>query len=242
VLGRSNQAAQLAELQAAKVLAEKRLVRLRELSDTVPRKEIEASESEVSSLTGRMSAMNIGLNSRDVLVSPVSGIIASSSVVIGQVVDARELVFEVVDLKRLRIEALAYDAEVARNVSGAALAVGAERVPLTFLGAASSLREQALPMIFSAADTALTNLAVGQSVKLYVQTATTVIGLRVPASALMKNPSNQTIVWVKTAPERFEPRTVTAEVLDGVSVAVTSGLKAGDRIATQAATLINQIR
>jgi multidrug efflux pump subunit AcrA (membrane-fusion protein) len=97
-------------------------------------------------------------------------------------------------------------------------------------------------MIFSAADTALTNLAVGQSVKLYVQTATTVKGLRVPASALMKNPSNQTIVWVKTAPERFEPRTVTAEVLDGVSVAVTSGLKAGDRIATQAATLINQIR
>ncbi len=70
--------------------------------------------------------------------------------VIGQVVDARELVFEVVDLKRLRIEALAYDAEVASNVAGAALAVGSERVPLTFVGAARSLREQALPMIFSA--------------------------------------------------------------------------------------------
>jgi len=47
---------------------------------------------------------------------------------------------------------------------------------------------------------------------------------------------------VKTAPERFEPRTVTAEPLDGVNVAITSGLKAGDRVATQGATLINQVR
>jgi multidrug efflux pump subunit AcrA (membrane-fusion protein) len=49
-------------------------------------------------------------------------------------------------------------------------------------------------------------------------------------------------VWVKQAPERYEPRVVTYEALDGVSVAVTSGLKAGDRVATQGAALINQVR
>ena len=59
---------------------------------------------------------------------------------------------------------------------------------------------------------------------------------------LMKNPANQTVVWVKTAAERFEPRVVTVEALDGVSVAITAGLKAADRVVTQAATLINQIR
>ena len=58
----------------------------------------------------------------------------------------------------------------------------------------------------------------------------------------MKNPANQTIVWVKTAPERFEPRAITTETLDGLNVAVTSGLKVGERIATQGATLINQVR
>ena len=47
---------------------------------------------------------------------------------------------------------------------------------------------------------------------------------------------------VKTAPERFEPRSITTEALDGVNVVVTSGLKAEDRIATQGATLINQVR
>jgi cobalt-zinc-cadmium efflux system membrane fusion protein len=239
---RSNQASTLAELRAARSLAEKRVARMQELSDTVPRKDIEAAQSELVSLTERLAAVGGGLNNRDALVAPVSGVIASSNAVAGQVVDARELVFEVVDPTRLRIEALAYDAEVASNVAGATVALGADTVALTFIGAARSLREQALPMLFKAQGKALFQLAVGQPVKVYVQTATRIKGLRVPAQALLKNPANQSVVWVKTAPERFEPRTVTVEALDGASVAVTSGLKAGDRIATQGATLINQIR
>lgn len=242
VLERSNQAAQLAELRASQVLAEKRLARFKELADTVPRKEIEAAEGEVGSLAERIAAVAAGLNHRDALLAPVSGVIASSHVVAGQVVDARELVFEVVEPSRLRIEALAYDAELTSNVAGANLAVGSERVPLSFVGAARSLREQALPMVFRGAAAALSKLAVGQPVTVFVQTSRRVQGLRVPASALMKNPANETIVWIKTAPERFEPRMVTVEPLDGAFVAITSGLKAGERVATQAATLINQIR
>lgn len=239
---RSNQAAQLAELRATKALADKRLARLGELADTVPRKDIETAASEASSLGERVAAVAAGLSHRDALLAPVWGVIASSHVVAGQVVDARELVFEVVDPNRLRIEALTYDTDLASNVAGATLAIGSERVPLRFVGAARSLREQALPMVFSGAGAALSKLAVGQPVKVFVQTRSRVQGLPVPASTLMKNPANETIVWVKTAPERFEPRTVTVEPLDGTSVAITSGLKAGERVTTQAASLINQIR
>ena len=82
----------------------------------------------------------------------------------------------------------------------------------------------------------------GQPVRVFVQTKTKVKGISVPVASLLKNPANQTIVWVKTAPERFEPRTVTIEPLDGVNAAVISGLKSGDRVATQGATLINQVR
>ena len=85
-------------------------------------------------------------------------------------------------------------------------------------------------------------LAVGQPVRVFVQTRSTVPGIRVPAAALMKNPANQSIVWVKTAPERFTPRVVTAEPLDGTHMAVTAGLQPGDRVAVRAASLINQIR
>lgn len=239
---RSNQAAQLAELRAAKALADKRVARLNELVDTVPRKEIEAAQSEAASLAERAAAVAAGLASRDALVAPVSGVIATANVVAGQVVDARELVFEIVDPNRLRIEALAFDIELAANVASAALAVGSERVPLVFVGAARSLREQALPLAFRAEGATLAALALGQPVRVFVQTKAKTQGIVVPTASLMRNPANQTIVWVKTAPERFEPRSVAAEPLDGVNVAVTSGLKAGDRVATHGATLINQIR
>lgn len=239
---RSNQAAQLAELRVSRTLAEKRLARLQELSDTVPRREIEAAEAELASLAARAQAIGGGLSAREALVAPVSGVIGAAHAVAGQVVDARALVYEIVDPNRLAVEALAFDAGVGADVGSAVLAVGSERVPLQFVGAARTLREQALPLQFRAEGQALAGLAVGQPVKVFVQTKTKRKGIAVPAASLMKNPSNQTIVWVKTAPERFEARVVKVEPLDGLDVAVTSGLEAGDRVATQGATLINQVR
>ena len=44
----------------------------------------------------------------------------------------------------LRIEALSYDADLASSIATAALALGAERVPLRFIGSSRILREQAL--------------------------------------------------------------------------------------------------
>ncbi|MDM0121882.1 efflux RND transporter periplasmic adaptor subunit [Variovorax arabinosiphilus] len=239
---RSNQAAQLAELRAAKALADRRVARLRELADTVPRKDIEAAESDAASLQQRAAAIGAGLSHRDALVAPVSGVIASASVVAGQVVDARELLFEVIDPTRLRVEALAFDTAIGADIADAAIAVGDARVPLAFVGAARSLREQALPLQFRAEGAALARLAVGQSVQVFVRSKQTITGIAVPSAALMRNPANQTIVWVKTEAERFVPRTVTTVPLDGVHVAVTAGLQAGDRVATQGATLINQLR
>lgn len=253
-LERAGQQAQLAELRASHALAAKRLARLHELADTVPRKDIDAAESEVASLQARIGAVGGGLQARDALVAPVSGVIASANAVAGQVVDARELVFEVVNPQRLQVEALAYDPTLAADVAGAAIAVGGRSVPLRFLGAARSLREQALPLLFApaapdaatakagTAPASLAGVAVGQTLEVHVQHRIQLQGLRVPSTALAKNPANETIVWVKTAAEQFAPRVVTAAPLDGSSVAVTAGLAAGDRVAVQGANLINQVR
>ncbi|MBN8747895.1 Multidrug resistance protein MdtA [Xylophilus ampelinus] len=241
-LERAAQTAQLAELRASRALAERRLARLRELADTVPRKDIEAAESEVASLAARAAAIGAGLGGREALAAPVSGVVASAQAVAGQVVDAREVVFEIVDPARLRVEALAFDGALAADIGSASLSVGGAAVPLTFVGAARSLREQALPLGFRAQGAALSPLAVGQPVRVYVHSRSQVKGIALPATALMRNPANQTIVWVKTAPERFQPRPVTTAPLDGVRVAVTSGLAAGERVATDGAGLINQIR
>ena len=157
-------------------------------------------------------------------------------------VDARELVFEVVDPSRFRIEALAYDTAQAQRIAGATLDLGAQRVPLKFVGGARSLRDQALPLMFTGDSQALGQLALGQAVKVFVQSSERIKGVQVPVASLMRNPANQTIVWVKVAPERFESRVVTFEPLDGAFVAVTSGVTAGERVVTQGATLINQVR
>ena len=66
---RSNQAATLADLKAGLGLAEKRLARLRDLADTVPQKEIDAAETEVLSLKGRIAAVGAGLAGREALVA-----------------------------------------------------------------------------------------------------------------------------------------------------------------------------
>ncbi len=239
---RSNQVAQQAELQAARALAEKRLARLQELADTVPRKDIEAAESELASLSGRLQAVGAGLTNRDALLAPVSGVIASAHAVAGQVLEARELVYEVVDPSRLHIEALAYDSVQAQSITGAYIAIGTERVALKLLGAAKSLRDQALPIAFAGQSDALAMLAVGQPIKVFAQTNQRTKGVQVPLGSVLKNPANQAIVWIKEAPEVFEPRLVTYEPLDGTSVTITSGVKTGERVATQGAPFINQVR
>lgn len=208
-------------------LAESRLQRLRELADTVPRKLIEEAEAAVAN---------------EQLRAPVSGVIASANVVSGQVVEARETLFEVVNPERLLIEALAFDLAVVTDIAQASIVVGDQTIPLRLIGFARVLREQALPLNFRAEGGALAALAVGQPVKVFVQTRKTLRGIRLPAAALMKNQANQSSVWIKTAPERFEARTVTSEPLDGAHVAITAGLQDGDRVAVRAASLINQIR
>lgn len=237
-LERAGQAAQIAEWQAQRGLAEQRLARLKQLADSVPRKEIEAAESELASLRARIAALGAGLASREALLAPVSGVIASAAAVAGQVVEARELLFEIVDPARLRVEALAYDGAAAQDIAGAAVA----GIKLEFIGAARALREQAMPLLFRAQGPGLQDLALGQPVQVLVHSRSTVQGVRLPAAALVRSASNQTMVWVKAAPERFEPRVVTSTPLDGATVAVSAGLKPGERVVSEGALLINQIR
>lgn len=240
---RSNQSALLAELKASRQLAEKRLHRLNELADTVPRKEIEAAESEILSLNGRIAAVGSGLSGREALVAPVAGIIAASNAVVGQVVESKELVFEIVDPDSLHIEALAYEPLELGEVASASIALGGRAVPLSFIGASRRLREQALPLLFeNHAVGAGLALPLGQPVKIQVLLRSTVKGLPIPQKALVRSQANELMVWVKESPERFVPRPVRTQPFDGVQVMAADGLKPGDRVVIDGAGLINQIR
>jgi len=242
---RANQAAQAAELHANKTVAEKRLARLQQLEGTVPQKDVEAAKAELQALTERLAAVGGSLYDTEALVAPASGVIASASVVAGQVVDAREVLFEIVDPTRLLIEAFAHDAKLATRITAATARIEpGVSVALTFIGAGRSLREQALPVLFrvNPGKQALPSLTVGQPLTVLAQTDQIVTGYAVPATAIVKDRNNQDIVWVHVGAERFVPRTVRYVPSDGATSIVVDGVTKGDRIVVQGASLLNQVR
>ncbi len=239
---RAGQAALLAELEAARSLAAARAARLAGLSDTVPRKDIEAAESELASLEGRLRAVKGGVAATEPLLAPISGVVARVEAVAGQVVDARELLFEIVDPTRLRIEATGFDLALAARIADASVAIGGRAVPLAFVGAGRVLREQAVPLVFRAKGALPGSLAIGQPVAVTVRLDDAAPGVPVPASALVRSAANEPMVWIKTQPERFEPRRVRTEPLDATRVRVVQGLDGGERVVTEGAALLGQFR
>lgn len=81
-----------------------------------------------------------------------------------------------------------------------------------------------------------------QAVRVLVQTGQAVKGVPLPAASVVKSASNQDMVWVHTGAEVFVARPVRVTTLDGATVAVVDGLKAGERVVVQGAALVNQVR
>jgi hypothetical protein len=240
---RANQQSQSTELTSNLELAKKRLARLEQLEGTVPAKDIEAARSDVTSLQQRSGAISASVVALEALVAPVSGVIASSNVVAGQVVDAREVLFEIVDPSRLSVEASAFDAALVGNIASASIPSSQGNITLQFAGAGRTLREGAIPLLFRTEPSkGALPLAVNQPVKVVLQTKEVVKGFAVPTSAVVKNAGNQDMVWVHTGAETFVPRAVRVAPLSGSTMSVTDGLKAGDRVVSQGAPLINQVR
>ena len=240
-LERGDRLGQQAELGAQVALAERRIARLEQLEGSVPAKEIEAARLELQALRKRQSALAAGLDAPQPLSSPVDGVLSAVAVVAGEVVDAKALLFEVVDPARLAVEALSYDVELPSRVVSAEGQAGGSVLKLQPAGAGRLLREQALPMRFRILEAAAP-LAVGQPVKVVVRTRGTTQGAALPAAALARDSAGQPIVWVHADPERFEPRRVRTEPLGADSVAVREGLKAGERVVTSSAGLLSQVR
>jgi len=239
---KGNQQAQLAELTSNLGLAEQRAARLEQLVGSLPQKEIDAARAEAASLKARKAAVAGSLFQREALRAPVSGVLSQAGVVAGQVVEAREVLFEIVDPARLWVEAVAYDTALSGQVAGATgVTAGNQPLTLAFIGQSYQLREQALPMQF-AVKPPLPTLSVGQPVKVFVQTRQVLRGIPVPQGSVMKNSSGETIVWLHASAERFMPKKVKVQAVDANTVAVLEGLHDGDRVVTQGAALLTQIR
>lgn len=239
-IGRGNQQAQLAEIRAGRRLAEQRVKRLEALEGTVPQKEIEAARAELTSLAGRERAVAGSIGGREPVTAPAAGVIASAGVLSGQIVEARDVLFDIVDPRRMTVEAATTDAALADRIGDARLA-GHGNVALRFLGGGRSLRDGALPLSFRA-DAKGAALAVGQPVVVIVRLTETQKGIALPAAAITRNPNNEAVVWIKSGGERFIAQPVEYRPLDATTIVVIKGLAPENRVVTAGAALISQIR
>lgn len=228
------------ELRAARELAEQRLKRLEQLQGTVPAKEIAAARVEAQSLAAREQSFAASLVAREALRAPVSGVVARSSLQSGRIVDSSEVLVEIVDPSRLLVEASTPDATLAARIASAELSQLPE-VKLQMLGGGLALRDGLLPLSFKAASQA-GGLALGQPVELVVALKERREGMVLPAEAVVRNPANERVVWIKVGAERFMAMPVQVQALDASRVLVTQGLAPDNRVVVQGAALIAQIR
>lgn len=245
VIERANQNAQAIDLTSATETARKRLARLEQLEGTVAQKDIDAARIELQSLTERSKGIRASLSTAESLIAPTTGVISAVNVSLGQVVEAKESLFDIIDPKRLRIEAQVSPGLLSERVQSANASDGKQSYALRFLGISRTLQNGTLPMQFAVTGlsaSGVSGLAIGQPMQIFVATGDKLKGVVLPSAAVVKNTKNQNIVWVQHTPESFEPAVVTIATLSGTHVLVTQGLAVGDRVVVKANSLLNQIR
>ena len=167
--------------------------------------------------------------------------IARAEVTAGQVVAARDVLFEVVNRREAMVEAFSFEPAGEEIASASGMTEDGRAVKLVFLGRGRVLRQQAAPLLFRVTEGAAT-LDIGTPVRVLVTAAQRRRGIKLPRLAVQRGFGNLSVVWEHTAPETFVPHIVTVAPLDAESGLVTAGLDDGLRVVTAGAQFINQVR
>ena len=241
---RANMDSLMAETEARIAKFRTILSRYEKSPGSVPQVKIDEVRGEFEALTRKRAELLPSTGSRAPILALISGVVSVANATIGQIVEAREVLFEIVDPSQFWIEAHGHghEAHLLQGLSAAyALVGGNHQIALEFAGRGLTLRHQATVLTFKIAGQH-DSLAIGMPVKVILQSTAKVDGFILPASAIVRGQTGLPIVWIKTEPERFEPQTVKVEPLDGKTVVVTAGLKGDLRVVTDGVTLLNQVR
>lgn len=231
-----------AELDAQIAILEARVRRLTALRGTVAEREIADARAELAGARQRRTAIQPALSGREALVAPVSGVVSAVRGAVGQLVESTATVVEIVDPTRLWVEALAFDRTPLADVVAANATLPDGRVlDLAFVGRGLTVRQQAIPMNFRVDDPP-PDAPIGTSVLVTLRTRSAVRGIVIPADAVVRGAEGPAVVFEHAAAERFLPRQVRVQPLDGTRVVVTAGLEPGRRIVVHGAALVAQIR
>ncbi|MEH2504217.1 cobalt-zinc-cadmium efflux system membrane fusion protein [Bradyrhizobium sp. AZCC 1578] len=230
------------ELDQQISIVERRVARYEQLAagGAVSRTQLEEARLELEGLRDRRASIEKARREPEALVAPVAGVIAEGTAVAGQIVQPSSIVFNIVDPSRLWVEALSFET-IEGATSARATTYSGRSLDLEYRGAGFADRSQSVPVHFSiVGDTA--GLRAGQFLTVLVPTREEKEGIAVPRTSLVRGSNGQDFVYEHVGPERFAPRSVRAEPLDGENVLIMSGVAAGKRIVSQGAELLEHVR
>ncbi|MCZ8310011.1 MAG: efflux RND transporter periplasmic adaptor subunit [Magnetospirillum sp.] len=236
----TSQQQQSRELDQQISIVERRLERFRQLQSVIARSQLEDAELELQGLRARRANLERAQRQAERLVAPVSGVIAAVQAIAGQIAEPNAIIFQIVDPSRFWVEALSFEVHAINGSANGRLGDG-RTLPLSYRGSGLAERNQAIPIQFSV-EGAVGGLRAGQLLTVLASTSDERTGIAVPRPSVIRGPNGQSIVYEHTNAERFLPREVRFESLDGSRLLIVSGIEAGKRIVTQGAELLNQIR
>ena len=115
---KADQHEKIAAVRAELGLAEKNATRLASIAGAIPQMEVDAARNAADTLQARLKALQGSLAQQpETLRAPLSGIISTANVQVGQQANAGDVLFDIIDPTRLQVEALAYDPSLAAQIS-----------------------------------------------------------------------------------------------------------------------------
>ena len=209
-------------------------------SGAVALSQLEDTRLELQGLKDRRAALDTARRNTEALLAPVSGVIAEGTPISGQMAQPNAVIFHIVDPAKLWIEALSFE-PLAGAETASAVTVAGKRLSLTYRGAGFADRNQSVSVHF-AIDSDVSDLRGGQLVTVLVNTRDAKRGIAVPRTSIVRSTNGQDFIYVHISAERFQPRGVRIEPLDGGRVLILSGIEAGQRVVTQGAELLDHVR
>jgi cobalt-zinc-cadmium efflux system membrane fusion protein len=234
----------LGEITQQIMIAEVRLLRLMPLAaaNAVPKNQVTDLQTELESLRKRQANIPTRRRQPEELRAPVDGEVAAVRVVAGQVVAPQDQVFHIVDPDAMWVEAFAFEGLDPSNIFAAvAVEHHHKSLKLQFQGVGRVLQLHATHLQFSIENPPAT-LMVGQPTTVLVQTKEQVKGIVLPREAVVRAANGEMIVWQHAASERFVPKPVRGQLVNGEQFVVLAGLDAGQSVVVKGAELINQVR
>jgi hypothetical protein len=230
------------ELDQQISIVERRLARYEQLvvSGAVSRTQLDDTRLELQGLKDRRVSLDQVRREPEPLLAPVSGVIAEGTPVAGQIAQTNGVILQIVDPKKLWVEALSFNTLNGLQTATATTPAG-KSLQLAFRGAGFADRSQAIPVHF-AIEGDTDGVRPGQFVTVFAASGEQKTGIAAPRTAVVRATNGQEHVFEQISAERFTPRPVRTEPLDGDRVLILAGIEAGKRLVVQGAELLDHVR